>query len=243
MTLKHLNLDVVNNVYIVKDQESFLEMLKKLEIEKILALDTESRDQELCVIQIASRKEAFLIDLVESAGKINEKDWKMFNDMIFNNNEILKLGFALISDLKLIATQVHLDFDAQSEKFKDLQVIWRDIDKFFEFPYAKIVSTPNKSLANLVQLCTGFKLNKKNQISNWKARPLRTDQIEYAALDAICLFKIYDIIKFAEIKLDVNQDIKNIRKKLNNDRFSTRASLTSINNNNIINKNGVITCK
>lgn len=52
-----------------------------------------------------------------------------------------------------------------------------------------------QSLGDLVQLCLGKKLDKSNQFSNWENRPLRQEQLVYAALDAYCLIEMYDIIK------------------------------------------------
>ena len=37
----------------------------------------------------------------------------------------------------------------------------------------------------------GKKLDKREQISDWSRRPLREKQITYAALNAVCLLKIY----------------------------------------------------
>ncbi len=222
LSIKHIQNATITTV---TDLSSFENMISVLEKEKVLGIDTESKEQELCLIQIASKHDAFLIDLVELTDQIEKTHWKSLSDRILNNEAIEKLGFSLLNDLKLIAKQLNLDFEIESKSFIDLQIIWRNIDNTFKFPFT--VETPNKSLANLVKLCTGFKLNKKNQISNWKSRPLRPDQVEYAAIDALCLFEIYEIIKHAHHKQLVNIDIK---KKNKNQKHSTKA----LNNNNEI---------
>lgn len=51
------------------------------------------------------------------------------------------------------------------------------------------------ALTNLVQLCFGKPLDKSNQFSNWNNRPLREEQMTYAALDAYCLIEIYETIR------------------------------------------------
>lgn len=58
-----------------------------------------------------------------------------------------------------------------------------------------VANESGKALSNLVQLCLGKPLDKSNQFSNWENRPLRQEQINYAALDAYCLIEIYNIIR------------------------------------------------
>jgi len=47
-------------------------------------------------------------------------------------------------------------------------------------------------LSGLSLLCLGKEIDKNQQLSNWKRRPLREDQLRYAALDAHCLIGITD---------------------------------------------------
>lgn len=51
---------------------------------------------------------------------------------------------------------------------------------------------PPGGLAALCQLCFGKRLDKDQQLSNWRRRPLRENQLIYAALDAYCLVGIAD---------------------------------------------------
>lgn len=59
------------------------------------------------------------------------------------------------------------------------------------------------ALTNLVQLCFGRPLDKSNQFSNWNNRPLREEQMMYAALDAYCLIEIYETIRARFLSMKV----------------------------------------
>jgi hypothetical protein len=53
-----------------------------------------------------------------------------------------------------------------------------------------------KGLSKLCASCLGRPLCKIWQMSNWGRRPLRDDQIVYAALDAYCLIPLWDHIRY-----------------------------------------------
>ena len=84
-----------------------------------------------------------------------------------------------------------------SHSYLDLQGLWQKVVvnfPNFKFPFHEGEET-SQSLSNLVRLCLGKKLDKSNQFSNWQQRPLREEQIRYAALDAFCLFEIFDFVR------------------------------------------------
>jgi 3'-5' exonuclease len=86
----------------------------------------------------------------------------------------------------------------------DLHDLWRTVAMIenFRFPYKD--TSGHQDLSTLVQLCLGKRLDKSNQLSNWTLRPLRRDQIYYAALDAYCLLEIYGVIEAELYKLNIN---------------------------------------
>ena len=87
-------------------------------------------------------------------------------------------------------------------------MLWREAVEVpgFTFPYNHNIGSTEQSLSNLVKLCLGTKLDKSNQLSNWQQRPLRKEQISYAALDAYCLFELYDVIQKQFTKLPCDFD-------------------------------------
>lgn len=110
------------------------------------------------------------------------------------------LGYSHLADLKMFQkTMPAISLSSQMlQSYLDLQIFWQKLDKIaeFKFPFdERSGDDTGKSLSNLVQRCVGHSLDKSNQFSNWENRPLRNEQISYAALDAFCLLEIYGIVQ------------------------------------------------
>lgn len=124
-----------------------------------------------------------------------------------------------------------MDLSTQAlSSYLDLQGLWQELLKVpeFKFPYQgepfhkpitelfSLLTTSSRSLptdeendrgqtlSSLVELCLGKKLNKSNQFSNWENRPLRQEQLVYAALDAYCLIEIYTVLEQQCEQIGVN---------------------------------------
>lgn len=69
-----------------------------------------------------------------------------------------------------------------------------------------LVSSGGPSLTTLVQHCFGKPLDKSEQFSNWEKRPLRQNQLMYAALDAHVLIEVFDVLRDLFQKAGCNFD-------------------------------------
>lgn len=150
---------------------------------------------ELALMQIATRTNVFVLDIVRLGSKVRHL-WQELGKFLFNNCDILKLGFSITSDISMIKTALpDLNFNHKQLGFLDLCSLWKQIEKYPNVVLPFEVQKGGPSLSTLVQHCLGFPLDKSDQFSNWEKRPLRDNQLIYAALDAFCLIEVYDVLK------------------------------------------------
>ncbi len=106
------------------------------------------------------------------------------------------LGYGLRGDFKVLAN-THpafqpLTVEKNVKNLLDLEVFAKCLttgqEKLFDLPH----STEEKGLAGLAEQAFGSPLDKRNQRSNWDRRPLREDQMLYAAYDAFVLIELYN---------------------------------------------------
>ena len=111
----------------------------------------------------------------------------LVRQLAFDKNLRL-LGFSFTDDVRhLVALDATLGEDA-FKRVHDVQTRAR-----------KLLSLPRPpSLSNLCRRLLSKPINKRNQRSNWERRPLRKDQLEYAAMDAVALILLDDILSQRE---------------------------------------------
>ncbi|ALC39432.1 Nbr [Drosophila busckii] len=195
----YLSMDLPDECLIIVDTAlQFERMLEHLQREQIIFMDSEWMQNvcvqnQLCLLQIATNLNVYLIDCLASQ-ELSEQHWRTLGNNIFNNPNILKVGFSMLSDLSVLQRSLPLQLRLQMpHHYLDLRSVWLELKKQrhgIELPFGN-VQQAGEALTDLSMLCLGKKLNKANQCSNWANRPLRREQVLYAAIDARCLMLIY----------------------------------------------------
>lgn len=184
----YLTMDLPDECLIIVDTAAqFDRMLYHLQKEHTIYLDSEwmqnvCGDSQLCVLQIATGHNVYLIDCL-ARESLRSEHWRALGANIFNNVNILKVGFSMVSDLSVLQRSLPLQLRLQMpHHYLDLRNLWLELKKQrfgVELPYGN-VNRAGDALTDLSLMCLGKKLNKSNQCSNWANRPLRREQILYA---------------------------------------------------------------
>ena len=168
----------MDNINIIRDNNTLKKFCKKCINEKVLAIDTEFIRENtyypiLCLIQIASNSFSAVID------PLSEIDLQPVWEMLSNQN-ILKVFHAGRQDIEIffnltgkIPTPVY-----------DTQIAAMFCGLGDQVSYDGLVN-------NFLKLT----ISKESQFSNWLQRPLTNKQIDYALSDVNYLIKIYPLIK------------------------------------------------
>ncbi|XP_069729173.1 exonuclease mut-7 homolog isoform X3 [Phaenicophaeus curvirostris] len=172
------------------------------------------RKPRISLLQIALKDEVFLLDLprlLEEAEMEGRKEELLhFIQMLYSDSAITKLGYGMSGDLSSLAATCSAlkDADKQAQGVVDLLIVDKQLQKS-SIDWRKggrkvdVLSPeqnyedggcrqPEKGLSLLVQHVLGKPLDKTEQLSNWEKRPLREEQILYAASDAYCLLEVYE---------------------------------------------------
>jgi len=130
------------------------------------------------IVQVATRSTAMVFDLfyVPCIALLAN---------LFRNPTVIKLGQAFQGDMQVLHRS-NSEFD-RFEAMVDTTKLF-----FMLFPHSDLQQI---GLARLTALFLAKRLCKREQMSNWSLRPLTTSQLHYAALDALVLIDLVDLMR------------------------------------------------
>lgn len=160
--------------FLVEDNKKMLEITEKLYTSDYIAVDTESDglysyEDRLCLVQIESQGEIYLIDSLSVDITPLKK--------IFESEKNEKIFHSANSDISMLKKNINSNF----------------VNLFDIMIASKYIFKKALSLSNLVKNYFNFELNKKFQKMNWGKRPFYSDSLEYAAMDVYYLKRLRDI--------------------------------------------------
>ena len=161
----------------IDSQSGFESAFGDLLASQFLSVDTESSGfytyySEVCLIQISTESRHFLIDVL--AGIDLSKLGVLFQDSSHR-----KIFHAATSDMTELSRQFQ----------------WQIGNLFDTYMAAKYLRLDGASLQSVVERYTGIRLEKKEQKSDWKRRPLSKAQLDYAHLDTLYLHSVMAAMK------------------------------------------------
>ncbi len=173
-------------IVLVEDLKLMKNAVEYLKQHTVLGFDTETRPSfkkgklnDIALLQLSTNTKAFLF-------RINKIGLPAEIIDLLNDENILKVGAAIKDDV--VGLQKITDFDANG--FVELQ------------KYVLKFGIRCFSLKKLSAVVLGFRISKRQQVSNWEANELSEGQLRYAATDAWVSLEIFQRLKQAEKVLE-----------------------------------------
>ncbi len=180
-------------IFLIDSIEKFYSVLPRLKKSKLLGFDTETkpsfrkgRNNKVSLIQLADDKVACLF-------RINKIGIPKELSDILSDPGIIKCGVAIHDDIKLLSGIRKFN----PSGFIDLQ------------PFVKNYGIDSSGLKKLAAIVLGFRISKRQQVTDWEADTLSEAQLIYAATDAWVCFQIYN--KLTDIRPE-KKDSRKIQK-------------------------------
>lgn len=129
----------------------------------------------ICVLQISTRSEDFIIDALEL-----RDDLYVLNE-VFTNPKIVKVFHGSYSDI----TSLQRDLSLYVVKLFDTAIAFKKVNELSALP----------SLKELVRTHCNVSIEKSTRLSDWRVRPLTEKQQLYARQDTHYLLYLYDKVR------------------------------------------------
>ena len=160
----------------IDTDEELQHLARTLSQEALLAVDTESNNLyayqgQVCLVQLSTRTNDYIIDPLPIT------DMQPLGDLLADER-IEKIFHA--AEYDLICMRRDFGFEVQN---------------LFDTMYAaRLCHIENFSLANLLETFFQVEANKKHQLDNWGARPLKPASLVYAQMDTHYLPTLRDML-------------------------------------------------
>jgi len=162
-------------IVVVDNRETFKKVMPELMREKIIGFDTETKPSfrkghrnKVSLIQLSTGKIACLF-------RINKIGLPEELATLLANPGIIKAGVAIHDDIKILKKIRKFEPDG----FVDLQKFVKDF------------GIQSSGLKKLTAIVLGFRISKRQQVTDWEAEELSEPQQVYAATDAWVCREIY----------------------------------------------------
>ena len=164
--------------HIIDTSEKATEAIEKLNKEKLIGFDTETKPvfkkgitHKIALVQLSTEKDAYLF-------RINKIGFPQALISLLENENILKIG----ADINLDIRGLKKIKPFTPAGFMDIQTM------------AQSAGITDLSLRKLTAIILKRRLSKRQQLSNWEKEELTLGQQHYAATDACTCLRMYKIL-------------------------------------------------
>jgi ribonuclease D len=171
---------MIKDRYYIANQKELLDFISEIKDINLIAIDTEfvRRDTYypiLSIIQIAFNNNFYIIDCLSGID---------ISDLleILANDQLIKIIHSSSQDLQIL-NHISNSSIAITHGVEDTQIMANFAGLGFNIGYS-----------NLIAKTLNHTIDKKQQLSDWKRRPLNQKQIEYAFLDVKYLEEVHAIL-------------------------------------------------